>query len=260
MISAGEIYDYIDSIAPFSTAMDFDNVGLLIGSRESSSELVILALDLTGEVLEEAVEKGAGIVVTHHPVIFSPLKKLSPDSIQYKAVSRGITVICAHTDLDIAPGGVNDSLAAAIGVISENGTDEDCFLVGKIKESLSASELADRIIEALDCKGIRFTDRNGNISRVAVACGAGGGSIFAAAQAGADAFVTGEIKHHELIFARENNIAVFDLGHFRSEDHIMEILKNRLSSRFDNAVFEKAASDMEYTIYRVALTGGHYGS
>ncbi len=251
MISAGEIYDYIDSIAPFSTAMDFDNVGLLIGSRECTSEIVLLSLDLTGEVINEAAEKGAGIVVTHHPVIFSPLKKLSSDSIQYKAVSRGLTVICAHTNLDIAPGGVNDSLAAAIGVISESGTDEDCFLVGEIEKCCTAPELADRIIDKLHCKGIRFTDKNGDISRIAVACGAGGGSIFAAAKAGADAFVTGEIKHHELIFAHENNIAVFDLGHFCSEDHMIDKLKDKLSSRFDKAVFEKAGSDREYTVFRV---------
>ncbi len=251
MITAREIYDYINSFAPFDSAMSFDNVGLLIGSPDTSSEKVMLALDVTSEVIDEAAKKNAYIIVTHHPVIFNPLKKLTSDSLQYKLAKNDITVISAHTNLDICAGGVNDTLAETIGLVLSEHTNEDCFVTAELPESLESQELAYRICKRLDCKGVRFTGRTGIIKRVTVACGAGGGSIFAAEKAGADAFVTGEIKHHELIFAKEKNIAVFDIGHFRSEDVIIDKLAKMLSDKFPGAVFEKAENDKEYTEYYV---------
>ena len=249
MITAGEIYDHIDSFAPFDTAMGFDNVGLLIGSRSCRTERVLIALDITENVIREAQEKNASVVITHHPVIFQPLRTIMTDSIPYACVRAGITVISAHTNLDVAKGGVNDTLAQLIGVSSENGTDEDCVLFGELDRECAAQELAGRIKNSLGCCGLRFTGRNGTIRKVAVACGAGGSAVFAAAAAGMDALVTGEIKHHELLFAAQKNIAVFDTGHFRSEDMVIPALAARLSKRFPEAVFEQAESDRENIQY-----------
>ena len=249
MISAGMIYDYINSIAPFDTAMGFDNVGILVGSRSAESERVLLALDVTGDVINEAAALGAGIILTHHPVIFSPLKRLDTDSSAYRLAASGITVISAHTNLDIATGGVNDTLAQALGISSEEGTDGECMLVGSLSGEISADELALEIKNKLGCAGLRYWRRRGSIRTVAVACGAGGSSIFAAAQRGADALITGEIKHHEIIFAHENNIAVFDAGHFRSEDLIIEKLASMLGSQFPDTEFIKAESDTDHAVY-----------
>lgn len=245
MITAGMIYDYIDSFAPFCTAMGFDNVGLLIGSRDMQSKKVLLALDVTNSVIDEAVKKGAKIIVTHHPVIFNPLKKLDSGSVVYRLAASGITVISAHTNLDIAPGGVNDTLASALGVISDEGTSEDCMLVGTLEEETDAEDFAINIKNVLGCRGLRYCGRNGKIRTVAVACGAGGGSVFNAAGCGADAIVTGEIKHHEIIFAHENNIAVFDAGHFRSEDLIIDKLCSMLREQFPQTEFCKAENDTD---------------
>lgn len=249
MTSAGKIYEYLDSIAPFSSQMDFDNAGLLIGSKEASSQLVLLALDVTNAVVDEAKQRGAGIILSHHPLIFSPLRKIISDSPVSRAVMAGITVICAHTNLDIAPGGVNDSLAAAIGIVPDGNTDEDCFLTGTLPEKMSAEKLGEHIKSALSCRGLRYTMRNGEISRIGVACGAGGSSIYSAAAAGLDGLVTGEIKHHELLFAAEHNIAVFDLGHFRSEDMIIPVLADKLSREFPDTDFEQAESDCDIVFY-----------
>ena len=226
MTAAREIYEYIDSFAPFDSAMGFDNVGILVGDPEESSRLVLLALDVTSAVIEEAQKKGCKIIITHHPIIFSPLKSIPAQSLQYKLIRAGITVISAHTNLDICPGGVNDCLA-------------------ELEEKVSSEKLAGIIKRALDCKGLRFTRRSGDIKRVTVSCGAGGSNIFAAAKAGADAFVTGEIKHHEIVFARENNIAVYDSGHFRSEDVVIERLAQRMREHFPGTEFEKAEADAE---------------
>lgn len=249
MITASEIYDYINEIAPFDTAMSFDNAGLLIGSREQSSESVLLALDVTADVINEAVQKEAKIIVSHHPIIFNPIKSIVADSVQYLAVKKGLTVISAHTNLDIAVGGVNDTLAEAIGVHSAAGTDDDCFLVGELDEETDSRGFAEKIKSALDADGLRYTERKGNIKKVGIACGAGGSGIFAAAASGADAFVTGEIKHHEILFANERNIAIFDLGHFRSEDLVITKLTALLTKQFPDVKFEKAAFDVDKVLY-----------
>ena len=238
MITAGEIYDYIDSFAPFETAMGFDNVGLLVGSRKKETDKVLVSLDVTSRTISEATEIGAGIIISHHPIIFNPLRTLSSDSIPYLAVSSGITVISAHTNLDIADGGVNDTLAKKAGVIFESGTDVSCRLFGEFEsEYENASEAAEELCKNLNCKGIRFTRRSGAIKSVCVACGAGGDSIFAAAEMEVDALITGEIKHHELIYANERNIAVFDVGHYCSEAMIVDELVKRLSEKFSSACF-----------------------
>ena len=126
MINAKQIYDYIDSIAPFETQMSFDNAGLLVGSEQTKSEKVLIALDADRSVIEEAIRLDANIIVTHHPVIFRPLKTLLSDSVPYLAAQNRITIISAHTNLDISRGGVNDTLAAAIGVTADQFFDEDC--------------------------------------------------------------------------------------------------------------------------------------
>ena len=231
MIAAREIMNYINEIAPFSTAMSFDNSGLLIGDTEQTSETVLLALDVTSEVIEEAVDSGAKIIISHHPVIFNPLKSIEKNSIPYLVVKNDITVISAHTNLDIAEAGVNNTLADYVGVVSENGTDSECLLIGELEKEIS------------------YSKRNGTIKRVGISCGAGGSNIFAAESAGAEAFVTGEIKHHEILFANEKNIAVFDIGHFRSEDMIIPELALILGEKFTDTVFKQAEGDTDKMIY-----------
>lgn len=244
MITAGEIYDYLNLIAPFENAMSFDNVGLLIGGREAQSETVLLALDITNEIIREAVSKNCHIIITHHPIIFHALKNISFDHLCYSLIQNQITVISAHTNLDLAKGGVNDTLAEKIGILSENGTDEDCLLIGSIL-SINSEELAEKIKIHLNLHGLRYTKRKGMIQKVAVSCGAGGNNILKAKAMGAEAFITGEIKHHEILYACENNIAVYDLGHFASEDLIIKKLAEQLSGNFHHAIFEQAQNDKE---------------
>lgn len=249
MITAEQIMYEIENIAPFSTAMGFDNVGLLIGNKNKQSDMVLLALDLTANVIREAADSNSGIVVTHHPVIFHPLKTIDSGSVPYLAVQNDLTVISAHTNLDIAPGGVNDSLAEALGVRSDSGTNEDCMLVGELSEPMEDIFFAETIRENLRGRGLRFVHRNGKVQKIAIACGAGGSSIFAAFEQGADALVTGEIKHHEILFAAEHNMAVFDIGHFRSEDLIIAKLADILNQRLPSAVFKQAKADKDPVFY-----------
>lgn len=245
MVKARDICGYINELAPFDTAMDFDNVGLLVGSGECESGLVLTALDATPAVIDEAVQLGAKIIVTHHPVIFDPLKRLDDHSVVYKAAQKGITIISAHTNLDIAKGGVNETLAKAVGVNIKESFPEDCALIGDLPEPMSCRALADSIRTSLDLPGLRYTDTDKQLRTALVSCGAGGHNIFLAKKCGADAFITGEIKHHEIIFANSNRIAVFDLGHFGSEDVIIPKLTDLLAARFTDIRFRQAQSDTD---------------
>ena len=243
MISAMEIYNFIDSFAPFESAMSFDNVGILIGDKNTSANKVLTALDVSAEVIHEAVRTGADIVVTHHPVIFKPLKSIDTDSIPYLAAKHGITIISAHTNLDIAPGGVNDTLAESIGVCTEERFCDECALVGSIPEETDCGGFARLIMEKLGLAGLRYTDNNKIIKRVVVSCGAGGDNIELAKKIGADAIITGEIKHNYIIYGNDCGIAVFDIGHFGSEGLIIPVLTQMLRERFPQTEFIRAASD-----------------
>lgn len=249
MVTAIEIYDYIDSFAPFETAMNFDNAGLLVGNPQADVKKVIVTLDVTSKVINEAVQKEAQLIISHHPVIFNPIKSVLSDSVPYLAAQNNLTIISAHTNLDIARGGVNDTLAEKIGVQADKFFDEDCALLGHLPIGMDSREFAINIKNQLDCNGLRFTNRDGKIRNIVVSCGAGGSNIFLAKKLNADAFVTGEIKHHEIIFANENNIAVFDLGHYNSEDIIVEKLAVKLSREFPQVEFEKSEEFTDSTEY-----------
>lgn len=242
MATAKQIYDYIDSIAPFETAMSFDNVGILTGSSDASSDVVLVALDATNAVIEEAAAKGAGIIVTHHPIIFHPLKKLACDNPAYLAARYGITIISAHTNLDISRNGVNATLSHRVGVQEIQRFEEHCAILGTVNGYESVVDYAQHIMNTMKLPGLRFTDR-GACQRVLVSCGAGGDNIELAAAVGADTLVTGEIKHSHIMYANDHNISVIDLGHFGSEGMIVPIVATLLAVRFAGTKFIRAESD-----------------
>lgn len=235
-----EIYDYIDKIAPFETAMDFDNCGLMVGDYDDEFKKVILALDVTDSVIDEAVCLGADLVITHHPIIFNPVKKINSKSTLYKLVKSGIYCIAAHTNLDIANGGVNTALAEAIGLKNIKSTDTECMYIGEYAQPVATREFAEKVRNALNCNGVRFTNIDKEIKTVAVSSGAGGGSIYAAAALGADAFVTGEIKHHEIMDSVRLNIVVVDAGHYKTEDIVFKPLITKLKEQFPDIEFIKS--------------------
>lgn len=249
MTSVKEIYEYINTFAPFETAMSFDNVGILIGDKNAQGDKILAALDATKAVIEEAVRKNIKIIVTHHPVIFHAIKSLSSDSIPYLAAKYGISIISAHTNLDTAENGVNDTLAVSAGVNIQKRFPEDCALTGELDKEMSCREFAESIKNSLGLNGLRFTDTGKNIKKIAVSCGAGGEGVFLAEKNGCDAIITGEIKHHLINFANDNNIAVFDLGHFQSEDMIIPLLVKKLNEQFPDTEFEQAESDSDGVLY-----------
>lgn len=362
MVKVDDIYKYIDNFAPFNTAMDFDNCGMLICDKDSVVERVMLCLDVTDSVINEAININANLIISHHPVIFKPIKNIQNDSIVYKLIENKINVICAHTNLDMSSVlGVNTCLADAlelfslsplsiykstsynkiivyspsessdlirrkmseagagelgnysncsftfsgegrftpmnnanpyIGKINECETVcEDCIqmickksdtynvikamksvhpyevpafdifedlalrddtvlgLIGSTKKEFSFDEFALYVKEKLNANGARYLKGSNKINRVAVSSGAGGNLIEQAINLNADAFVTGEIKHHELLQAQKHNITVVDVGHFASEDVVILPLLKKLSDNFKNIEFIKAKSLKDFLFY-----------
>ena len=233
-----DFYKFIDKIAPFGTQESWDNSGFLVGDGEKEVTKVLVALDATEDVLNEAAEKGAGLIITHHPVIFGALKELHPKNIAFLAAEKGIAIISAHTCLDIADGGVNDCLAAALGLknIVKVDDGEGLMRMGELEKDLSCEEFIKYIAEKLGVGGIKYTPADKMIKKFAV-CGGSGGDLYPfAISAGADAYVTANIKHNQWIEMRREGFCVLDAGHFCTENTVIDPLVEKLSINFDDAV------------------------
>lgn len=259
MTTAGEVFRYIDTFAPFRTALSFDNAGLLVGSGEAPVRRALLALDITADVVEEARKRDCQLIVSHHPVIFQPVRRLSAESIPYRLAQAGITAICAHTNLDLSPQGVNTALARALA-LTEIQTlrwhTPDCggeplayALYGALKESYTPREFARYVKHALACEGVRWLPGKKPVKTVALCSGAGGDMVYEAAEQGIDAFVTGEIKHHELLAAGEAGLTVVDAGHFKTEHVVLSPLARMLQKRFADEDFLLSASGTDGVHY-----------
>ena len=248
MTTAGEIYAYIDRFAPFHTAMDFDNPGLLVGDQDAPVTSVLLALDITAAVVKEAEKAGCQLIVSHHPVIFHPLKRLGSHDAPYLLAKAGISAVCAHTNLDLAEGGVNTCLADRLELgqvrplkeYENTGLAEG--LIGSLERELSPELFAEFVKEKLGCGGLKYTCGRRAVKTVALCGGAGAYLLYDAVSAGADAFVTADTKHHELLAADELGLTLVDAGHFCTEDVVIEPLLEKLRSAFPSVKFQKSGA------------------
>lgn len=236
MTKVKDIFRFMDKIAPFEKSMKFDNCGLLIGDINNEVKKVLVALDVTKNVVKEAVELGVNLIISHHPVIFNALKKIKFGSIPDLICKNNINVICAHTNLDVADKGVNFHLAKSLGLknLTSLAYEDDLpiGLVGNLDAELADKEFALHVKKSLNCSGIRYTKSERKIKKVAVCSGTGGEFYEKAYLKGADALVTGEIKHSQILAANELPIMIVDAGHFKTENVVVEPLKNELVSNF----------------------------
>lgn len=241
MVKVKDIYQYIDSVAPFATQMDFDNAGLLVGSEDMDVSRVMVALDVTAQVVREAARKRCQLIVSHHPIIFHPLKAVDPsDPIQgvvTQLIRKNIAVISAHTNLDIAPGGVNDVLMERLGVktmgVLEEMGDGGMGRWGELPQAMEPKAFAAHVKKALGTKAVRAVPGDRPVKKVAVCGGAGGDMVELAARMGMDAYVTADVKHHEFLAAQALGITFLDAGHYATENPMMSVLADRLGGAFE---------------------------
>ena len=235
-----DVMEVIEGFAPLSIQEKWDNSGLCIGSPDSRVSSILLGLDCTPELVDEAVECGSDMIVTHHPLIFSGLKKISPDdkvgSAVIKAISNGISIYAAHTNADKVLSGVSGAMASRMGlenleILDEDGDGTGLGVVGNLPEPMSAEEVIAMVKSKFSLKAMR-TSRplTEKISRVAVCGGSGGSLIGAAVRSGAQLYVSGDISYHN--FFTEDGFMIMDIGHYESEIEIVEILFSLLRKNF----------------------------
>lgn len=234
-MTAHELYQYLDKIAPFASALDFDNPGLLVGDPAARADKLLLSLDCTLPAVQRAQDIGASVILTHHPVIFDPLKSVTAGSVVWALAQSGITVISAHTNLDFAAGGVCDTLCALAGLTGVTA-EEDGLRIGQTAP-VPAEAFAARVADALYCRP-RFTAGRRPVQRVAVCSGSGGGFLQQAMALGCDTLLTGDVKYSVFIAAANMGITLVDAGHFETEQIILPVLQKQLAEVFPDVETE----------------------
>lgn len=236
MLTVKDISDYINEIAPYETKCSWDNCGILVGNSSAIVKKIGFTLDLTNETFAEALKNGCDLIVTHHPAIFHAKKSFLSDDVVFLCAQKGISVISAHTCFDCAVGGVNDVLCELLGLTDVKGvSSEECAVpmarIGKIK-TLKPYEFASFVAEKLNTT-VRFVNANNDINFVAVCGGAGMSFLDDVKLVGADAYVTGDISHHEMLEAKEKGISVIAAGHYETEYPAMEFLRKKIEEKFN---------------------------
>jgi len=237
----GDIKNAMNKWAPFDTAEGFDNVGVLIGDDFMEVTKCMVCLDVTQGVCDEAAGMDAELIISHHPVIFEPVKNISSKSVVYQLISERISVLSAHTNLDKAQNGVNETLIEALNFNNKTlieGT--DCFKCDV--DFASGEELAKCVKEKLSLESVRLYDAGFPVETVAVCCGSGGSFLPFARESGADALITGDVKHNIVVEAENYGITVIDAGHYETEHLIVDKIIEYLAPIFPDVEFIKAES------------------
>ncbi|MBR4548632.1 MAG: Nif3-like dinuclear metal center hexameric protein [Oscillospiraceae bacterium] len=241
MTTLEQIFAFLCDLAPLELQMDFDNSGLLIGRRGASITKALLALDITDEVIGEAIEECAQLIISHHPIIFHKLGSVSDmnnDDRVLRMAENGIAAICMHTNLDISSGGVNDVLIDILGASSETPLDADgCGRIGTLPEPMPMISFLQRCKSVLKVNGLRYVDAGKEVYRLAVMGGAGGDALYAAVEKGCDTYVTADVKYHQFLDAARMGINLIDADHFCTENPVIPVLAEKLGRAFPDVSF-----------------------
>jgi dinuclear metal center YbgI/SA1388 family protein len=235
-----DVTQYLESIAPLDLQEDYDNAGLLTGDPEWECRGILCTLDVTANVIAEAVARNCNCIVAHHPVIFRGLKKITGGSHVEKAIiaaiKNDVAIYASHTNLDNIIEGVNGKIADRIGlanrqVLAPGRPGIGSGLVGELAESLPVGAFLKLLKEKFNLELIKHTEGNRPIKRVAVCGGAGSFLISRALAAGVDAFVTSDVKYHEF-FGAEGRMLLCDIGHYESEQYTSDLFIEILLRKF----------------------------
>lgn len=229
-----KIIDFMEEIAPREGAVEYDNVGLLVGRRDKEVTKVVTALDCTLSVVKEAAEKGAELIVCHHPVMFSGVKDITDLTREGEmllcAIENNIAIFAAHTNLDFAEGGLNDYFVEKLGyvscgsIIENEGRLFDCEITGK--------DLCNKIKNTFDIPVLRVNvDMEREILKCAVCTGSGKSLVKEAADK-ADVYITGDMGHHDILLLGDMDCGYIEISHYDSEKIVMELLCEKLSKKF----------------------------
>ena len=233
-----ELYDFLNEYCPFELAEEWDNPGLNVGRWEGEAERVLVALDVSAQTVAYAKEQGCGLILTHHPLTMDPLKQWNDQDPAAKLLldlaEGGIAHMACHTNLDACEGGVNTQLAAACGMLE---AEPFCGLGRMGRAEITFTALAERLKKTLPAACIKGVCARETVSCIAVVGGSGGSLLAEAAALGCDTFVTGEVKHHQALLARDLGMNLLVAGHYETEYIALPPLAEALQKRFPQTEF-----------------------
>lgn len=262
MTTVNDILAFVETLAPRYMKMDWDNVGLLCGSKATPVTKILVALDPFEHVCQEAAQLGAELIVTHHPLIFRPLPNVTDET----SIGRGIMQLCrngisainAHTNLDQAPGGINDVLAQVLGLenveviqpkgMDENGESWGLLHCGDVPQQPLESFLS-LVKNRLGCEGLRYVSGGRPVRKVAVGGGSCASEMLDALRAGCDTFVTADVKYNQFWDAHDLGLNLIDAGHFYTENPVIAVLAEKIAAAFPDVevkISEKHADCMKF--------------
>ncbi len=249
MVRLSKIIEELEVIAPSEGKCSWDNVGLLVGDEAQRVSRVFVCLDITSENVAAAVDFGADLIISHHPLIFEPMKSITENTVTggivRTLIQNNISAFCMHTSFDIADGGMNDLLAARLNLenvrkfthdecIDENGEAlEGIGRVGVLERPMILSDFLVYIKEILGSSALKYCGNpKETVQTVALCTGSGGSELYAAYHSDADVFVTADLKHDHGRIAKEIGLNVVDAGHFETENIICDFLEEFFLHRF----------------------------
>ena len=243
VVTVSEVYNYLDKIAPFYNQDKTDNSGLLFGDYNAKIDKILVSLDVTNKVIAEAAEKGVDLIIAHHPLM-------------YPLVTNNVNIIAAHTNLDIANGGIADLMLARLGFpksdivilpINPDGTGYGRII--ELDTPVFARSLADKSKVAFNCAVVRYVDSGKPLTKIGVTSGSAEESVEVALNAGCDAFICGEVTYDRMLFAADYGLTLIEAGHFHTEDIICADLVERLKSEFTEIEIEKSTNSIDVCAY-----------
>ena len=254
-----EVLSALERFAPLPLQEDWDNAGLQIGLTEAEASGALLCLDVNEQIVDEAIAKGCNIIVSHHPLLFRGLKRISGDDyvqrVVIKAIKHDICIVSMHTNMDNARGGVNFKMAEKLGLANvgffaeKPGADAGSGVVGELPEAVSAEDFVAAVKKAF---GVECAMCNELLKRpvktVAICGGAGDFLLPQAIALGADAFITGEMHYH-VYFGHEQKIQICVIGHYQSEQYTSEIFKSIISEACEELPVYQAETSTNPIIY-----------
>ena len=251
----------IESFAPLSLQESYDNAGLIVGRMDDDVHKALLAVDVTEEVIAEAVAEGCDMIITHHPIIFHAMKRFNSASQTERcveeAIRRGIVLYAAHTNLDSTPDGMSWRVAQMLGLVNitvmqPTNTEGAGFgVVGELAEAMPSADFMRRVMERFDVKALRHSDVvKAEIRKVAICTGSGGSLIDDARKSGADIYLTADLRYNDFM-RHENAIILADMGHFESEYCAIQILFDILSKKIPIFAVRKSVCSRNPVNYTV---------
>lgn len=230
MATIAEVHQYMEQLAPSALAESWDNVGLLVDCGGAVTKILV-ALDITDDVIQEAAEHNCQLIVSHHPVIFKKLAAVRSGDLVFQLIQKGISALCMHTNLDAAQGGVNDVLCDVLEIAQPATFGEEGIGRIGVVTSTNVKQLVSHCKERLNTH-VKFVDSNREIQKVAVIGGSGGSMLRDAVAVGADLLVTGEASHHDALDAQSMGIGLIVAGHYATEFPIVSALADKLQKQF----------------------------